>query len=270
MTRFAVGDLQGCLSPLQQLLTECDFQPGRDELWLVGDLVNRGPDSLATLRFLYGMRGSLRITLGNHDLHTLALARRATERGRHPTLKALLEAPDCETLMTWLRQQPLVYRAPAGDYIMSHAGIPHLWSSDQALALSRELQDLLLSEHVDEFLRQMYGNEPARWSAALSGMDRYRCITNYLTRMRLCSADGTLELAYSGDGSALPEGYAPWFNWPPASPRRETQLFGHWAALSGNTGRSDVIGLDTGCVWGNCMTLLNLDTGERFVEPCSR
>lgn len=268
MSRFAVGDLQGCLTPLQALLSKCAFDPARDELWLVGDLVNRGPDSLETLRFLYGLRDSLRITLGNHDLHCLALARGATDRGRHPSLAALLAAPDCKSLMEWLRQQPLVYRDPRGDYIMSHAGVPAIWSSDKALALGGEVQAILQSDNVDDFLANMYGNEPVRWWDELIGLPRYRCITNYLTRMRLCAADGSLELTYKGDGKNLPEGFRPWFDWQRPGSRRETQIFGHWAALQGRTRRSDIIGLDSGCVWGNCLTMLNLENGELLTQPC--
>lgn len=270
MRRFAVGDLQGCLAPLQALLEKVAFHPGRDQLWLVGDLVNRGPDSLETLRFLYRIRDCLKITLGNHDLHTLALARGVTERGRHPTLSALLAAPDLSELMDWLRHQPLAYRAAEGDYLMSHAGIPHIWGSDQALALSREVEATLQGPGLDDFLREMYGNEPAQWTDNLRGFARLRCITNYFTRMRLTGSQGELEFDYKDTGDNLPDGYRPWFEWAPQSPRREKLIFGHWAALQGNTGRDEVIGLDTGCVWGNCMTMLNLETGERVSQPCRR
>lgn len=270
MRRFAVGDLQGCLAPLQTLLDRVTFDPGRDQLWLVGDLINRGPDSLATLRYLYAIRHSLKITLGNHDLHTLALARGATTRGRHPTLKPLLAAPDLAVLMDWLRQQPLVYRDPSGDYLMSHAGIPHIWSSEQALALSGELEATLQGDALDSFLGQMYGNTPTLWRDDLTGFARLRCITNYCTRMRLTGADGELEFDYKDTGDNLPEGFRPWFEWPTRVARQETLIFGHWAALQGHTGRDNVIGLDTGCVWGNCMTLLNLDTGERISQSCPK
>lgn len=268
MTRYAVGDLQGCLAPLEALLQQVDFNPPQDQLWLVGDLVNRGPDSLATLRFLYNIKDALRITLGNHDLHCLALARGAVKRGRHPSLEALLNAPDCETLMEWLRQQPLVYRDPSRDYIMSHAGIPPIWSSKKALALSSEVSELLRSDQIDSFLTAMYGNEPACWNDTLSGLDRARCITNYLTRMRLCQQDGNLELDYSGALEKAPAPYKAWFHWPPNKKRKETVLFGHWAALQGDTGHDRIIGLDTGCVWGNCMSLLNLDSGHMLKHSC--
>lgn len=268
MTRYAVGDLQGCLTPLKALLERVSFDPNRDQLWLVGDLVARGPDSLDTLRFLYPLRDSLRITLGNHDLHTLSLARSAVDHSPHPTVEALLSAPDCGVLMDWLQQQPLVYRDPSGDYLMSHAGIPPNWSSQQALALSQEVQDTLQSHRATAFLASMYGNQPDLWRDDLSGFERLRCITNYLTRMRICDADGRLNLKYKGELAGIPAPYRPWFEWPPREARSETLLFGHWAALNGDTGQDAIVGLDTGCVWGNCMTLFNLETRERLRCEC--
>lgn len=267
MTRYAVGDLQGCLAPLQQLLNEVDFSPAKDELWLVGDLVNRGPDSLDTLRYLYRIQDSLRITLGNHDLHCLALARGYTERGRHPSLAALLAAADLTVLMDWLQRQSLVLRSDDGRYLMSHAGLPPQWSSNQALSHSAELEAVLQSPDSGEFFRHMYGNSPAQWRDDLQGIERLRCITNYLTRMRICSADGELELRYKGPKADIPAPYRAWFDWP-QPPRSETLLFGHWAALEGHTGRADIIALDSGCVWGRHMTLLNMDSGELHCSDC--
>lgn len=267
MSRYAVGDLQGCLKPLRCLLDAVNFDPSADQLWLVGDLINRGPDSLDTLRYLYSIRDSLRITLGNHDLHCLALAQGYTDRGRHPTLDALLNAPELPELMHWLQQQALVLRSEDGRYLMSHAGIPPIWNSEQALALSAELESVLQGPQSETFFKNMYGNEPLRWRDDLEGAERWRCITNYFTRMRLCRADGELELTFKGAVRDIPEGYQPWFRWPTA-PRQETLLFGHWAALEGKTGRSDVIGLDSGCVWGRHMTLLDMDSGELHRCDC--
>ncbi|MFT5574905.1 MAG: bis(5'-nucleosyl)-tetraphosphatase (symmetrical) [Bermanella sp.] len=270
MTRYAVGDIQGCFKPLQCLLEEVSFTPGKDELWLVGDLVNRGAQSLETLECLYPIRDSLRIVLGNHDLHLLALARSATARGRHASLEPLLQSPQLDTFLAWFRSLPLCIRADEGDYVMTHAGIPHIWSTEAALSYSEEisltLQDDVL---VDTFLRDMYGDEPARWSATLSGTSRLRTLTNYFTRMRCCSEDGTLNLAYKGAVDEIPVGMAPWFSWPETQPRSETQLFGHWAALEGKTGRDDCIALDTGCVWGRKLTLLNMDTRDLHQCDCS-
>jgi bis(5'-nucleosyl)-tetraphosphatase (symmetrical) len=267
--RYAVGDLQGCLKPLQCLLNEVGFQAERDQLWLVGDLVNRGPDSLETLRYLYSIRNSLRITLGNHDLHCLALARGATDRGRHPTLEALLNAPDCGELMDWLQQQALVLRSDDGRYLMSHAGIPAAWSSEQALSLSREIEAVLQSAQADDFFKEMYGDEPNRWDDNLSGLVRLRAITNHLTRMRLSNAEGELELQFKGAPADIPQGYRPWFEWQEPNTRSETLIFGHWAALECQTGRDDIIALDSGCVWGREMTMLDMDSGELHRCDCN-
>lgn len=270
MTRYAAGDIQGCLKPLQCLLDEVAFSPEHDELWLVGDLVNRGPDSLATLEYLYPLRNSLRVVLGNHDLHTLALARGATTLGCHSSLEPLLQSPALGKYMDWFRSLPLCLRSLSGDYVMSHAGIPPIWSTEQALTYSAEVSRTLQDDAaIDGFLHDMYGDEPALWSETLSGTTRLRTITNYFTRMRCCSEDGTLDLAYKGVAEDIPPGMAAWFRWPEAKPRAETQLFGHWAALAGKTDRDDCIALDTGCVWGRQLTLLNMDTRERHQCDCS-
>jgi len=269
VSRYAVGDLQGCLKPLQCLLAEVDFKPEQDQLWLVGDLVNRGPDSLETLRYLYGIRDSLRITLGNHDLHCLALARGATDRGRHPTLEALLKAPDCGELMDWLQQQALVLRSDDGRYLMSHAGIPAAWSSKQALSLSREIEAVLQSPQANDFFKEMYGDQPSRWDDSLTGLPRLRAITNHLTRMRASNADGELELKFKGALADIPQGYRPWFEWQKPNARSETLIFGHWAALECQTSRDDIIALDSGCVWGREMTMLDMDCGELHRCTCN-
>ncbi len=263
MTRYAVGDLQGCLKPLQCLLREVDFNPSVDQLWLVGDLVNRGPHSLEVLDYLYPMRHALTVVLGNHDLHTLALARGATTQGRHPSLEPLLSSTQLPAYMAWFRALPLCVRSEAGDYVMSHAGVPSQWSTEAALARSAELEAVLRDEsRIDDFLTTMYGNEPARWDDSLKDFDRLRAITNIFTRMRICRADGELDLRFKGRVEDAPEGFAPWFSWPPQTPRRETQLFGHWAALEGQLDDPAYIPLDTGCVWGRHMTLFNMDTRE--------
>lgn len=270
MTRYAIGDIQGCLKPLQCLLNEIDFTPASDQLWLVGDLVNRGPASLETLRFLYPLRDSLKIVLGNHDLHALALARGATQMGRHASLEPLLKSPQLPEFMDWFRSLPLCIRADEGDYVMTHAGIPPIWTTGEALTYSDEISSTLKDDHtVDDFLRDMYGDEPALWSESLSGTTRLRTLTNYFTRMRCCSEDGTLDLAYKGATETIPPGMAAWFRWPEKEPRSETQLFGHWAALEGKTERPDCIALDTGCVWGRQLTLLNMDSRELHQCDCT-
>ena len=269
MSRYAVGDLQGCLKPLLCLLERVNFNPQRDQLWLVGDLVNRGPDSLDTLRYLYSIKDSLRITLGNHDLHCIALARGTTTRGRHPSLDALLNAPDCAELMHWLLQQALVLRSEDNLYLMSHAGIPSAWSSEQALALSQEVEAVLQGPKVGDFFRNMYGDEPRKWDANLQGYERLRAITNHLTRMRICDAQGQLELGFKGAAADIPAPYRPWFEWQPEDSRSETLIFGHWAALECATQREDIIALDSGCVWGRHMTMLNMDNREIYHCDCA-
>lgn len=259
MTRYAVGDLQGCLRPLQCLLEEVGFEPQRDRLWLVGDLISRGPDSLEALRFLHGIRDSLHVVLGNHDLSAIAYARGANDKGEHASLAALMSAPDRDQLLEWLRHRPLLHRDPGGDYVMTHAGIPPIWSTEQAQALAAEVEETLRGDAADAFFAAMYGNEPDLWNDALEGVDRLRAIVNYFTRMRCCTADGRLAITFKGPPEQAPAGYAPWFRWPPRSPRRERILFGHWAALDGRTGRDDCIGLDTGCVWGNRLTMYDMD-----------
>lgn len=269
MARYAVGDLQGCLVPLDCLLEEVGFSPAQDQLWLVGDLVNRGPQSLEVLEYLYPLRDALKIVLGNHDLHTLALARKATTQGKHASLDSLLSSNRLDDFMAWFRTLPLCIRSDAGDYVMSHAGIPPVWTTEQALSYSHEVSQVLEDDaQIDGFLKAMYGDEPTRWSDDLTGQTRLRTITNHLTRMRICSEDGALKLKFKGRLEDIPAGYAPWFQYPPATPRAERQIFGHWAALEGRTNDPDYIALDTGCVWGGTMTLYNLDTGAYHVCHC--
>ncbi len=271
MALYAVGDIQGCLEPLQCLLRQVNFQPGKDHLWLVGDLVNRGPDSLGTLRFLYAMRDSVTTVLGNHDLHLLAAAYNAERLKKHDTLREILEAPDRNDLIDWLRQQKLLHYDAERDIALVHAGIPPQWSLKKALARAAEVEEVLRDDtRIREFLDGMYGNEPARWNKNLHGIERLRVITNYFTRMRFCTPDGTLDLkSKEGMGSA-PSGFAPWFSHPKRKTRGQKLIFGHWAALEGRCDEPGVHALDTGCVWGGALTLLNVDTGELHRCTCQK
>lgn len=270
MTTYAVGDLQGCLDPLLCLLDEVGFKPGRDRLWLVGDLVNRGPQSLETLEFLYHNRTSITAVLGNHDLHLLAHAHGYRKASRGDTLAPILASPRRAELLGWLRTLPLVHWDEAIGYGMVHAGIPPQWSLKQALKRSAEVSAALQDDsRLEQYLANMYGNEPRRWDDNLKGMERLRLITNYCTRMRFCSAQGELELSNKGDPRNGPEGYRPWFEFYLENPNNPPLIFGHWAALDGETRSEKVIGLDTGCVWGNRMTLLCLDDGRRWQCHCS-
>lgn len=269
MTTYAVGDIQGCLKPLKCLLAEVDFNPSRDTLWSVGDLVNRGPDSLETLRFLDSLGDACVAVLGNHDLHLLAAARDASRLRKSDTLLAILKAPDREQLLESLRRRPLAHYDPTHDIIMTHAGIPPIWGVNETLARAAEVEEVLrCDERLPWYLDEMYGNKPDRWKPSLKGTERLRVITNYLTRMRFCLADGTLDLKSKEGLGHAPKGFAPWFSFPRRDP--ETQIvFGHWAALEARCDTPGVHALDSGCAWGGNMTLMNLDTGERHQCDCA-
>lgn len=263
MTTYAVGDLHGCLKPLQRLLERVAFDPRHDRLWLVGDLVNRGPESLETLRFLYRMRESLVCVLGNHDLHLLAASRHIERLKRGDTLREILEAPDRDDLLDWLRQQKLLHYDEPRNMALVHAGIPPQWNIAKALRRAAEVEHALRDDALyPMFLDGMYGNEPARWDKELQGVTRLRMITNYFTRMRFCKPDGTLDLKSKEGLGTAPVGYLPWFSHTQRKTRGQKILFGHWASLEGRCDEPNVFALDTGCVWGGSMTLMNIDNGE--------
>jgi bis(5'-nucleosyl)-tetraphosphatase (symmetrical) len=270
MATYAVGDLQGCLEPLQCLLERVAFDPAKDRLWLVGDLVNRGPQSLATLRFLYGIRESLVCVLGNHDLHLLAAGRNIERLKKNDTLREILEAPDCAELLEWLRQQKLMHYDEQRDIALVHAGIPPQWSLRKALKCAAEVEEALRDDNlIAPYLDGMYGNDPAKWDNDLKGVTRLRVITNYFTRMRFCTSEGKLDLkSKEGVGTALP-GYKPWFTYKERKTKGLKIIFGHWAALEGHCDEPGIFALDTGCVWGGAMTLMNVDTFERLQCQCN-
>ncbi len=268
MATYAIGDIQGCLEPLQCLLQEIKFNPSKDKLWLAGDLINRGPDTLETLRFLYRLRDSITIVLGNHDLHFIAVYYGLRKRGKNDTLDELLRAPDCADLVYWLRQQKLVHHDPRLNFTMVHAGIPPQWDLSEALAYAREVENVLQTDKIEIFLSGMYGNLPSRWDNNLAGVDRLRLITNYFTRMRFCSAEGELELQTKESVDAAPIGFAPWFSFAERKTWDQRILFGHWAALEGRTDVENVYALDTGCVWGGSLTALRLEDERWFACDC--
>lgn len=269
MARYAVGDLQGCFTPLRHLLDRVRFDPARDQLWSVGDVVNRGPQSLECLRFVVGLGPAVRVVLGNHDLHLLAVAEGIEPFKRSDTFQDILEAPDRDELLGWLRRQPLLYRDPCGDYAMVHAGLAPQWTLEQAQALADEVAAVLRGDGFREYLRGMYGNEPDCWDETLTGVTRWRVITNYLTRLRFCTRRGAMDLhSKEGPGTA-PAGFMPWFDVPERRSAGRALIFGHWAALLGRAQRDDVFALDTGCVWGGHLTLFNLDTREYFRCECT-
>lgn len=264
MSVYAIGDVQGCYDALQRLLDHIGFDESRDQLWFVGDLVNRGPASLATLRFVKNLGERAVTVLGNHDLHLLAAAAGHRAPKSSDTLAAVLAAPDCDALIDWLRRRPLFYVDEHLGFAMVHAGIPHIWNFDAARARAREVECVLAGDGYQKLLAAMYGNNPACWNDGLTGMKRLRSIINYLTRMRLIDTVGTLELTYDGPLVGIPSEYQPWFEFYRAVPPRLPLVFGHWAALNGVSGIDQMHALDTGCVWGNRLTALRLDDVERF------
>jgi len=271
MTTYAIGDLQGCHAEFVELLETLDFDPRRDRLWLAGDLVNRGPASLACLREVMALGDAATTVLGNHDLHLLAVARGGARLNRKDTLDAILDAPDREALLDWLQSRPLLVHESRGqEVVMTHAGLLPQWSLAQAAALAEELEAALGSERSGSFLERMYGNAPACWRDDLDGIDRLRAIVNVLTRMRFIDADGCLDFAAKEGLDSAPPGFAPWFQYPRADD--PWLLFGHWAALHGETPRRRVRAeaLDTGCVWGSRLTALDLESGERTSVPSRR
>ncbi|MGE4109270.1 MAG: symmetrical bis(5'-nucleosyl)-tetraphosphatase [Burkholderiales bacterium] len=263
MATYAIGDIQGCYDQMRRLLDTAGFDSLHDHLWLVGDLVNRGPQSLEVLRYLRGLGDRVVAVLGNHDLHLLVVAAGVRKPHRDDTLDALLAAPDREELLDWLRRQRLMH---AGEgYAMVHAGLLPQWSIAQALALAHEVEAALQGPDYGEFLRHMYGNTPAQWHEELAGYDRLRVIVNAMTRLRLCTSDGAMEFTHKTGLDGAPAGYFPWFDVPARASSETPVVFGHWAAL-GLKLRRDILGLDSGCVWGRRLTAVRLE--DRCVFQC--
>jgi bis(5'-nucleosyl)-tetraphosphatase (symmetrical) len=269
MATYVIGDLQGCLTPLIQLLEQINYHPEQDKLWFAGDLINRGEESLETLRFIKSLGNNATIVLGNHDLHLLAVSHGHGKLKRGDTLAEILTAGDRDDLMDWLRHQPLFHYDKQLNTVMTHAGIPPCWDLKQAQALAQEVEDKLKSDSVDEFFATMYGNKPNKWSDDLTGLDRLRAITNYLTRMRFCDENSKLDLESKEGINTATKGYAPWFNYPTKVPEDCHIVFGHWAALEGKTQKERIHALDTGCVWGGSLTALRLEDRQRFSTPCT-
>lgn len=266
MSVYAVGDLQGCYRPFCGLLESLDFDPARDRLWLVGDLVNRGPDSLETLRFVRSLGDAAITVLGNHDLNLLALAYQHPAQA-NDSLKPILEAPDRDELLSWLRQLPLFHRDRALGWTMVHAGLAPDWSLDQAAKLATEVETMLRGPDHAEFFAHMYGNDPDRWHDDLSGWQRLRVITNCLTRLRYCHADGRLDMNYKGSLEDAPPDLVPWFALPERASANERIVFGHWSALTRIAWpEHNAWGIDSGCVWGGKLTALRLDGEPELVE----
>ncbi|MFZ4480380.1 MAG: symmetrical bis(5'-nucleosyl)-tetraphosphatase [Rhodoferax sp.] len=260
MALYLIGDVQGCDTALQRLLDRIAFSASRDTLYLLGDLVNRGPDSAGVLRRLMGYGAAAQCLLGNHDLHLLAVAHGARAADRNDALRCVLDAPDLEPMMQWLRWQhmAMLEEIDGHQVLMVHAGVLPTWTAAKTMALAGEVEAALRGPALADFLQQMYGNEPDLWSDRLVGTPRLRMIVNGLTRLRFCDAQGRMEYNSKEGASATPEGYLPWFDVPGRQTADITVAFGHWSTL-GWLGRGDLLPLDSGCVWGGCLSALRLD-----------
>ncbi|MCS6764102.1 MAG: symmetrical bis(5'-nucleosyl)-tetraphosphatase [Candidatus Protistobacter heckmanni] len=250
---FVVGDIQGCCTSFEDLAARL---PANASFVFVGDLINRGPESLATLRRIISMGERAQAVLGNHDLHCLAVASGIRRPSPTDTLDELLAAPDLSDLQEWLRRRPLAIRQDG--FLFAHAGVQPGWSADQVMDLSEEVSARLRGPDYAEFLAQMYGNEPRQWSNNLKGVDRLRVIVNALTRLRFCTPEGVMEFKVKGGPEAAPPGYMPWFDVPGRKTEDVTVVFGHWST-AGLILRPNLIGLDTGCVWGGQLSAVTLD-----------
>lgn len=263
MSRWAIGDVQGCYEELRELLEKAGFSADRDRLWFVGDLVNRGPRSLEVLRFVHALGENAVTVLGNHDLHLLAVAAGSRRERRSDTIAQVLESKERERLLEWLTGCPLAYRE--SDDLMVHAGVVPQWSGRAVLTLAGEVQSALRREPKRLF-EHMYGDEPRQWSESLAGMERLRFIINVLTRMRLCTREGRVNLTLKGKPPDDIGTWLPWFDVDRPLTRGLRIVCGHWSAI-GLQLRDDLAALDTGCVWGGALTGLNLDTGVTVAVP---
>ncbi|HEY5633067.1 MAG TPA: symmetrical bis(5'-nucleosyl)-tetraphosphatase [Burkholderiaceae bacterium] len=266
---IAIGDVQGCLDALVRLVASIDARaaPGSPPppLWLVGDLVNRGPESLATLRWAIANERRITMVLGNHDLHLLAVAAGIRPQHRSDTLGEILAAPDAAALIDWMRRRPLAHLQDG--HLLVHAGLMPQWSAERAVELSAEVQHELAGPRWVDFMRTMYGNEPARWDERLRGADRLRVIVNALTRLRFCTPEGTMDFTVKAGPDAAPEGHLPWFDVPGRASAGTTIVFGHWSRL-GLVDRPGLIALDTGCVWGGALSAMRLADRAVLTARC--
>jgi bis(5'-nucleosyl)-tetraphosphatase (symmetrical) len=256
MKTFVIGDLQGCHPRASDLVTRIQDDTPDARFIFVGDIVNRGPASLATLKLVRSLGDRARMVLGNHDLHLLAVANGIRRAHRTDTLDDILAAPDREELLDWLRTRPLALFEQG--HLLVHAGVLPQWTAEKTMALAQEVETVLHGPDWVDFLRQMYGNEPAKWDDALTGNDRLRCIVNALTRVRFCTPDGTMDLTTTKGADAGPDGHLPWFDIPGRRTEDVTVVFGHWSTL-GLTMRPNLLGLDTGCLWGGKLSAVCLE-----------
>lgn len=268
MATYAIGDIQGCFDELQQLLELIQFDPQTDQLWFAGDLVNRGPKSLETLRFVKGLGDAAITVLGNHDLHLIALWKNRHRHTRgNKLLVPILKAKDGDELLDWLRRQPLMHYDKTFDVTLVHAGLPPQWTVKKALCRAAEVEKVLRGPKLREFLGHMYGNKPTRWSKKLGGWDRLRFIVNCFTRMRYCTPKGGLDFNSKGKPDFNSKTVIPWFTAPKRKSANQTIIFGHWSTL-GLYQENNVHAIDTGCLWGGSLTALRLDDMQVFSLSC--
>lgn len=265
MATYAIGDIQGCMSALRSLLNHIKFDQAQDRLWFVGDLVNRGPDSLEVLRFVKQLGPSAVTVLGNHDIHLLALWSQVTQPGRKDTLQPVLSAPDADELLHWLRHRSLLHAEDG--FVMIHAGILPSWSLSQATALAREVEEALQQDNFQDVLPAIYFRKNVDLSAQKSRKERLGFTTNVLTRLRVCTKEGVPEFSFKGPPTERPPGYFPWFQIPNRVTHHETIIFGHWSAL-GIVQEEHIVALDGGCVWGRELVTMRLEDRQLFRVPC--
>lgn len=266
---YVIGDVQGCFEALKALLKEIQFDAEQDFIWFAGDLVARGENSIAALRFIKKLaeQGAAATVLGNHDLTLLAYARGIKPVKEKDNVRDVIDAIDSDDLIDWLRKQPMCL-FPNEQTILTHAGIPNIWSAEKTAQLAQEVEAIIAHDDfdvLDDFLKEMFGKEPALWSDQLQGHERNRCIVNYLTRMRLTDAEGRLEYSFKDAlDDPMPEGFKPWFEFESQAAQTHQILFGHWAALNGKTISNKIQNVDGGCVWGNQLMAFRLEDQQMF------
>ncbi len=265
MAVYAVGDIQGCALPFEALLEKIRFNPSADTIWIAGDLINRGPNSLDTLRLVKSLGNSAITILGNHDLHFLSVACGLRNTHSKDTLKPILKSPDCAELADWIRHRPLLHIDKNLKTLMVHAGVYPGWRKSDLVGYAREVEGILRGPDYQDFLRNMYGNKPVKWSANLKGWQRYRFIINSLTRMRYVDADGNLNFTQKGAPGSQPTKWIAWFNHPQLQCQKWRIVFGHWSSL-GYFQAGNIVSLDSGCVWGGKLTAIQLDCKDK--TPC--
>ncbi|MCE9870488.1 bis(5'-nucleosyl)-tetraphosphatase (symmetrical) ApaH [Hafnia alvei] len=271
MSTLLIGDVHGCYEELRSLLAQVDFDPAKDTLWLTGDLVARGPDSVEVLRYVQSLGDSVRMVLGNHDLHLLAVYAGISRNKPKDKITPLLDAPDADSLINWLRRQPVLQVDNELKLVMAHAGISPQWDIETAQLCAREVEAVLSSDSYPLFLNAMYGDMPNSWVDGLTGLQRLRFSTNALTRMRYCFPGGELDMICKDAPGEAPSPLKPWFNLPSKVLDEGYSIaFGHWASLEGKGTPPQIYALDTGCCWGGDLTMLRWEDKQYFTQPSLR